>query len=76
MKLRALDQVHVSSVQADSLRPGQEFEVSDVLGEQMMKSLPGRVERVDEADEPAKKAQSDHPNKANKANGKGKAKAE
>ncbi len=47
MKLRALDQVHVSSVQADSLRPGQEFEVSETLGTQMLKSLPGRIERVD-----------------------------
>lgn len=46
MKLRALDQVHVSAVQADSLRPGQEFEVSDDLGKQMLKSLPGRVEQV------------------------------
>lgn len=52
MKLRALDQVHVSSVQADSLRPGQEFHVSATLGNQMLKSLPGRVELVDESDEP------------------------
>jgi len=79
MKLRALDQVHVSSVQADSLRPGQEFEVSDTLGQQMLKSLPGRVERVEM---PAEKAAQEHPNKAvsaapaNKAASKGKAKAE
>jgi hypothetical protein len=48
MKLRALDQVHISSVQADSLRPGQEFEVSDDLGTKMLKSLPGQLERADE----------------------------
>lgn len=83
MKLRALDQVHVSSVQADSLRPGQEFEVSDTLGAQLLKSLPGRIERVTEADDPpSEKAEQDHPNKAiaaapaNKAKPKGKAKAE
>jgi hypothetical protein len=48
MKLRALDQVHISSVQADSLRPGQEFEVTDDLGTKMLKSLPGQLARVDE----------------------------
>jgi hypothetical protein len=48
MKLRALDQVHISSVQADSLRPGQEFEVSDDLGAKMLKSLPGHLEKVGE----------------------------
>lgn len=47
MKLRALDQVHISSVQSDSLRPGQEFEVSDDLGNKMLKSLPGLLARVD-----------------------------
>ena len=81
MKLRALDQVHVSSVQADSLRPGQEFEVSDALGAQMLKSLPGRLERVAEH-QPSEKSEQDHPNKAiaaapaNKAKPKGKSKAD
>lgn len=85
MKLRALDQVHVSSVQADSLRPGQEFHVSDQLGNQMLKSLPGRVEQVVEDEPatetaPAEKAEEAPVNKAepaapaNKAAPKGKAK--
>lgn len=80
MKLRALDQVHISSVQADSLRPGQEFEVSDDLGAKMLKSLPGRLEQVEVAP-PAEKADPAPENKAepaapaNKAAPKGKAKA-
>lgn len=64
MKLRALDQIHVSSVQADSLRPGQEFEVSETLGLQLLKTLP--VECVVDA-ESAEKAAPDHENKAEPA---------
>lgn len=86
MKIRALDQVHISSVQADSLRPGQEFDVADELGEKMLKSLPGHLARVDEpapapAEVPARKEKQPHPNKAkpaapaNKAKPKAKAKA-
>jgi hypothetical protein len=40
MKLKALDQIHVSSVQADSLRPGQEFEVSDALAGDLIAKNP------------------------------------
>lgn len=58
MKLKALDQIHISSVQADSLRPGQEFEVSDDLGEKMLKSLPGRLEQVAESAAAAKAEQA------------------
>ena len=46
MKLRALDQVHVSSVKPDSLRPGEEFEVSDETGKDLMKALPGKFSEV------------------------------
>jgi hypothetical protein len=49
MKLKALDQVHVSAVQADSLRPGQEFEVGDELGETLLKRHPARFERLEDA---------------------------
>lgn len=80
MKLRALDQVHISSVQADSLRPGQEFEVSDDLGAKMLKSLPGRLEQVEgappaEKADPAPENKAEHAAPANKAAPKGKAKA-
>lgn len=47
MKLKAIDQLHVSSVQPDSLRPGQEFEVSDLQGEQLLKAHPDKVELAD-----------------------------
>lgn len=46
MKLKAKDQIHVSSVQADSLRPGQEFEVSDDMGKQLMERHPNSFEQV------------------------------
>lgn len=37
MKLKAKDQLHVSSVQAASLRAGEEFEVSDPIGKDLVK---------------------------------------
>lgn len=37
MKLKAKDQLHISSVRADSLRPGEEFEVSDPIGRDLVK---------------------------------------
>lgn len=46
MKLKALDQISITSVQADSLRPGQEFEVSDAFGTDLMKSHPGKFETI------------------------------
>lgn len=46
MKLKALDQISISSVQADSLRPGQQFVVSDALGNDLLKRLAGRVALV------------------------------
>lgn len=36
MKLKAVDTLHVSSVKADNIKPGEEFEVSDDLGRQMV----------------------------------------
>jgi hypothetical protein len=46
MRLRAHDQVHVSSVKAESLRPGEEFEVSDAAGADLIKAHPGLFEEV------------------------------
>lgn len=62
MKLRARDQVHVSSVRADSLRPGEEFEVGDAVGEELMQRHPGLFERLDEGAE--EKAEPAPKNKA------------
>ncbi len=53
MKLKALDQISVSSVQADSLRPGQEFHVSKATGAELLKVHPGKFEMVDEGGAPA-----------------------
>jgi hypothetical protein len=61
MKLRARDQIHISSVQADSIRPGQEFEVSDAAGSELLKAHPTRLERVGA---PAAKAEPTPKNKA------------
>lgn len=36
MKLKAIDTLHVSSVKADSLLPGEAFEVSDDFGRQLI----------------------------------------
>ncbi|QUS39551.1 hypothetical protein RPMA_12420 [Tardiphaga alba] len=47
MKLAALDQVSVSSVKADSLRPGEEFHVSDTYGEELLTKHPDKFRKVD-----------------------------
>lgn len=56
MRLKALDQIHVSAVQADSLRPQQQFDVSDAAGEELMKAHPGKFEQVADEPAPAEKA--------------------
>ena len=61
MKLRARDQIHISSVQADSIRPGQEFEVSDAAGDDLLTAHPTRLERVSA---PAAKSEPAPKNKA------------
>lgn len=56
MKLKALDQINISSVSSDSLRPGQEFTVSKSEGEQLMKVHPQLFQKISD-DEPAAKAE-------------------
>ena len=60
MKLYATDQVSITAVQADSLRPGQEFEVSDALGKELLERLPDHVS----AEAPKRKAVPAPQNKA------------
>lgn len=36
MKLRATDTLHISSVKADNILPGEEFEVSDEQGKSLI----------------------------------------
>lgn len=65
MKLRALDQIHISSVKTDSLRPGEEFEVTDDLGSQLVKQHPSKFDVLEAAK--AEKAEPSAPkNKAEK----------
>jgi len=71
MKLIATDQLHISSVKPDSLRPGEAFEVSDTLGAELMEKHPNRVKlavdpEAKAEDAPANKAE---PKPANKAEG-------
>lgn len=61
MKLKVLDQLHVSSVQPDSLRPGQEIEVSDALGNELLHKHAAKFERLDK---PARKRAATPKNKA------------
>lgn len=61
MKLRVLDQIHISSVQADSLRAGQKIDVSDALGNELMKKHPTKFQRLDK---PAAKRAATPKNKA------------
>lgn len=68
MQLRALEQIHVSAVQADTIRPGQNFEISDAAGQDLLKKHPTKFERVD-ADGPvhAEAAEKSEPPPQNKA---------
>ncbi|RYG79418.1 MAG: hypothetical protein EON59_16245 [Alphaproteobacteria bacterium] len=76
MKLKAIDQVHVSAVKADSLQPGEVFEVSAAAGRALLAKRPGIFELVE--DEVEEKAEPARDNKAlaaapaNKAAKKGK----
>jgi hypothetical protein len=54
MKLKALDQVSVTSVKADSLRPEEEFTVSDAYGEELLTKHPDKFEKVSD-DQPEAK---------------------
>lgn len=63
MKLYAIDQVSISSVQPDTLKVGQQFEVSDNYGEELLQKLPHAVSKT----APKVKAESKPLNKAEKA---------
>ena len=62
MKLTANDTLHLSELGPHSLQPGQEFEVSDLTGEQLVKR--GLATEVKEAKAPANKME---PKPANKS---------
>jgi hypothetical protein len=66
MRLRAYDTVHVSSVQAENIRPGQEFEISDSAGDDLLKAHPSLFAVVSR-DAPEEKAAPAPENKAEPA---------
>lgn len=65
MRLRAYDTVHVSSVQAENIRPGQEFEIGDAAGEDLLKAHPGLFAVLSRSTET--KAEGEPQNKAEPA---------
>lgn len=75
MKLKALDQVSISSVKSGVIMPGEEFEVSDAAGQELLEKRPGMFEKlaggkkakeaeVDEADSVETKSEPAPQNKA------------
>jgi hypothetical protein len=71
MRLKAHDTMHISSVKADSIRPGEEFETSDAAGEDLLKAHPDKFTRLDDAkaagEAKAKPDAKAEPNPKNKA---------
>lgn len=63
MRLRTHDQIHVSAVKSQSLRPGEEFDISDAAGAELLKAHPGVFEEIAAAE----KAEPAPPNKAEPA---------
>lgn len=66
MKLRVLDQIHISAVQADTLQPRQEIEVSDALGRELLDRHPDKLAEIPgekAAPEPLNKKAPETPNK-------------
>ncbi len=69
MKLKANDTLHVSSVKADNLLPGEEFEVSDDIGRQLVDmgratEVKGKAAAKSEPAAPENKAEPPPENKA------------
>lgn len=46
MKLEIIDQIHVSWVQADSLRPGDQISVTPEQGEGLLKAHPDKFKKL------------------------------
>lgn len=46
MKLKVIDQIHISWVQADSLRPGERISVTPEQGEALLKAHPDKFEKL------------------------------
>lgn len=53
MRLRAYDTISISAVKADPIRPGEEFEIGDAAGEELLKVHPGKFALVEAKAAPA-----------------------
>lgn len=51
MRLKALHQIHVSAVKADSIRPGEEFSISDSAGADLLKRHPDKFEQLEDIEQ-------------------------
>lgn len=60
MKLYAIDQVSISSVKSDTLKPGEGFVVSEAYGAELLSKLPHAVSKKRP---PKAKAEKSPPNK-------------
>lgn len=65
MKLRANDQLHISSVKAGNIAPGEEFTVSEPVGKDLIKrGLAMQVRVAKAAAKPANKKAQEPANKS------------
>ena len=67
MRLRAYDTFSVSSVKADPIRPGEEFEIGDAAGADLLKAHPGMFAVVGGAKAEPEAQNKAEPAPANKA---------
>ncbi|BCJ90036.1 hypothetical protein IZ6_07710 [Terrihabitans soli] len=59
MKLKALDQIHISAVKpAEPLKKNEEFEVGDALGGELIKKHPHYFEVIEGPNAPGAKAKA------------------
>ncbi|QTH21990.1 hypothetical protein HRJ34_00150 [Rhizorhabdus wittichii] len=68
MKLKATDQIHISAVSSDTLKPGTEFDVSDAMGEELLNKRPDAVAFVSASEQEPPEQEKDavqtaHPTK-------------
>lgn len=67
MKLKVLDQIHISSVSSDTLRRGEVIEVSDASGEELLQRHPDKFELSGKKRAAAKNKQAPAPENKSQA---------
>lgn len=68
MKLKAKDQLHISNVKPDPIRPGEEFEIADPEGRQLLdRGLATRVKAEKKMDKSSKRESKAAEQPTNKA---------